>query len=147
MGGVIRVVEPEGWRAFFCTDLEASVAEILGRVADRFRLETCFRDLQQVVGAGQQQVRKLATDVGAFHRCLWTLTLTEYGAWERSEQELLGHRVESPWDQQPRRPSHVDKRRAWRRDFLAEEIHTVLRNATNHTEIQELTERLLNLAA
>ena len=41
-GGVIRVVvvdEPSGWRAFFCTDPSASVADILGLVADRFALE------------------------------------------------------------------------------------------------------------
>ena len=41
-GGAIRVVlvdEPKGWRAYFCTDCEASVAEILGMVADRFSLD------------------------------------------------------------------------------------------------------------
>ena len=39
-GGVIRVVlvdEPTGWRAYFCTDTSASVADILGMVADRFQ--------------------------------------------------------------------------------------------------------------
>src|SRR5205085_5436197 len=59
-GGAIRVVlvdEPKGWVAFFCTDPDATVADILGRVAERFSLETCFRDLKEVVGAGQQQVR------------------------------------------------------------------------------------------
>ena len=38
-GGVIRVVlvdEPSGWVAFFCTDPDASVADILAAVADRF---------------------------------------------------------------------------------------------------------------
>jgi hypothetical protein len=42
-GGAIRVVlvdEPGGWVAFFCTDIKASVAEILATVADRFALET-----------------------------------------------------------------------------------------------------------
>ena len=49
--------EPNGWVAFFCTDPTAGVADILGAVADRFSLETTFRDLKEVVGAGQQQVR------------------------------------------------------------------------------------------
>src|SRR5512135_2952887 len=52
-GGLIRVVlvdEPAGWRAFFCTDVSASVAEILTAVADRFTLETAFRDCKEVVG-------------------------------------------------------------------------------------------------
>ena len=55
-GGVIRVVlvdEPTGWRAYFCTDTSASVADILGAVADRFSLEITFRECKQVVGAGQ----------------------------------------------------------------------------------------------
>jgi hypothetical protein len=41
-GGVIRVVvvkEDNGWLAFFCTDPEATVAEILEMVADRNSLE------------------------------------------------------------------------------------------------------------
>jgi hypothetical protein len=149
-GGVIRVVlvdESDGWRAFFCTDPEASVAEILELVADRFSLETCFRDLKQIVGAGQQQVRNLWANVGSFHLCLWSFTMTEGWAWDRSEEEFIGHRKSSPWDDQPRRPSHADKRRACRREFLAEEINTVLPDATNRAEIRDLTERLLDLAA
>ena len=54
-GGAIRVVlvdEPTGWRAYFCTDPSASVADILGAVADRFSLEVAFRDCKEVVGAG-----------------------------------------------------------------------------------------------
>jgi hypothetical protein len=46
-GGAIRVVlvdEPKGWVAFFCTDPTTTVADILGCVADRFSLETAFRD-------------------------------------------------------------------------------------------------------
>src|SRR5512142_2185368 len=81
-GGVIRVVlvdEPTGWVAYFCTDPEATVADILAAVANRFALEISCRDCQEVVGAGQQQVRFLGASVGAFHVCLWTFTMTE--AW------------------------------------------------------------------
>ena len=56
---VVLVDEPKGWVAFFCTDPNATVAAILGLVADRFSLETCFRDVKEVVGAGRQQVRHL----------------------------------------------------------------------------------------
>jgi len=41
----------------FGTDAAASVADVLAAVADRFSLETAFRDVKEVVGAGQQQVR------------------------------------------------------------------------------------------
>jgi DDE superfamily endonuclease len=149
-GGVIRVVlvdEPTGWVAFFCTDPAATVADILGGIAGRFSLETAFRDLKEVVGAGQQQVRFVWASVGAFHLCLWTFTMTEAWAWGRAEGELVGHRSASPWDAEPRRPSHADKRRAWRRELLGEEIRAVLRPGVTERVIQAAAERLLNLAA
>ena len=149
-GGAIRVVlvsETNGWVAFFCTDIKATVADILGLVADRFSLETCFRDVKEIVGAGQQQVRHLWASVGSFHTCLWTFTMTECWAWDQSGSELVGHRKESPWDSKPRRPSHSDKRRAWRRELLAQEIKAVLQNSAENEEIRSLAERLLNLAA
>src|SRR5262249_33497705 len=82
-GGVIRVVlvdEPTGWRAYFCTDPSASVADILGMVADRFSLEITFRECKQIVGAGQQQVRFVWASIGAVHVWLWTFTMTEASA-------------------------------------------------------------------
>src|SRR6185503_9466667 len=85
-GGAIRVVlvdEPTGWRAYFCSDTSASVPDILTTIADRFSLEITFRECKQVVGAGQQQVRFLWANVGAFHVCLWTFTMTEAWAWGR----------------------------------------------------------------
>jgi hypothetical protein len=148
-GGAIRVVlvdEPGGWVAFFCTDVKASVAEILATVADRFALETTFRDCKEVVGAGQQQVRFVWANIGALHICLWTFTMTEAWAWGRLEDELVD-RSESPWDDPNRRPSHADKRRAWRRELLAEEIRAALHPGITNAEILALAERLLSLAA
>ena len=148
-GGVIRVVlvdEPTGWRAYFCTDASASVADVLGTIADRFSLEITFRDCKEVVGAGQQQVRFVWASVGAFHLCLWTFTLTEAWAWGRAEEELVD-RSASPWDDPLRRPSHADKRRAWRLTLLREEIRAVLRGGMTEEEIQAAAERLLSLAA
>jgi hypothetical protein len=150
VGGVIRVVlvdEPTGWVAFFCTDPRATVADILGLVADRFSLETAFRDVKEVVGAGQQQVRHLWARAGSFHVCLWTFTMTEAWAWNRSAEESVAHRSASPWDHKPRRPSHADKRRAWRGELLTEDIETVLPAGTDPARIHELAERLLDLAA
>jgi hypothetical protein len=148
-GGAIRVVlvdEPTGWRAYFCTDTSASVADILTMVADRFSLEITFRECKQVVGAGQQQVRFIGANIGAFHICLWTFTMTEAWAWGRKDEELVD-RSASPWDKASRRPSHADKRRAWRRELLGEEIRAVLRPGITEAEIQATAERLLSLAA
>jgi hypothetical protein len=149
-GGAIRVVlvdEPSGWVAFFCTEAAASVADILESVATRFSLEVTFRDLKDVVGAGQQQVRRVQSSVGAFHMCMWTFTMTEAWAWNRPMTDLVAHRGASPWDDPTRRPSHADKRRAWRRELLAAEILAVLRPGMTETEIQDAAERLLDLAA
>ena len=149
-GGAIRVVlvdEPNGWVAFFCTDPGATAADVLESVAGRFSLEVTFRDLKGVVGAGQQQVRRVRASVGAFHVCLWTFTMTEAWAWDRAEKGLVEHRSASPWDDGDRRPSHADKRRAWRRELLGEEIRSVLRPGATERELQEAAERLLNLAA
>jgi hypothetical protein len=148
-GGCIRVVlvqEARGWVAFFCTDPNASVADILEAVGDRFSLETAFRDAKQAVGAGQQQVRKLWTNVGAFHLCLWAYTLTEAWAWGRTTAGL-GDRSGSPWDDPGRRPSHADKRRAFRRELLGEEIRQALHEGTTSRDFAALAERLLDLAA
>ena len=123
---MVLVGEPTEWAAYFCTEASASVADILGTAADRFSLETTFRDCKEVVGAGQQQVRFVWASVGAFHICLWTFTLTEAWAWGRPAEELVD-RSESPWDSPLRRPSHADKRRARRRALLAGEICAVLR--------------------
>ena len=59
VGGVIRVVlvqEDHGCFALFCTDPNASVAEILEAFADRATIEQDFHDVKEVWGAGQQQV-------------------------------------------------------------------------------------------
>ncbi len=149
-GGAIRVVlvdEPKGRVAFFCTDPAATAADVLESVAARFSLEVTFRDLKDVAGAGRQQVRRVKASVGAFHVCLWAFTATEAWAWGRAEEGLVGHRSASPWDDESRRPSHADKRRAWRRELLAGEIHAALRAGLTEREMRAAAERLLDLAA
>jgi hypothetical protein len=74
-------------------------------------------------------------------------TVTEAWAWRRENDGLVGHGAASPWDDGARRPSHADKRRAWRRELLAGEIHAVLRAGLTEQEMQVAAERLLDLAA
>jgi hypothetical protein len=148
-GGLIRVVlvqEPSGWVAFFCTDPEARVSDILGAVAARCSLETAFGDVKQVEGAGQEQVRKLATNVGCFHVCLWSYTLSEAWAWGRKLAELADRR-ERPWDDPTRRPSPADKRRSLRRELLGNEIRAALGRGQSEVDFTAATERLLDLVA
>ena len=49
-----------------------------------------FRDLKDIVGAGQQQVRRVRASVEAFHVCLWTFTMTEAWAWGRTRTPWSG---------------------------------------------------------
>jgi len=148
-GGAIRVVlvkETHGWVAFFGSDPAATAADVLTAAADRFTIETAFRDCKEVVGAGQQQVRFVWASAGAFHLCLWTFTMTEAWAWGRPAAGLTD-RSASPWDDPTRRPSHADKRRAWRRELLGEQFRAALRPLADDAEIHAAAERLLQLAA
>jgi hypothetical protein len=48
---------------------------------------------------------------------------------------------------QLRRPIHADKRRAWRRALLGEEIRAVLHAGVTEADIRATADRLLSLAA
>ncbi|WP_197909581.1 hypothetical protein [Gemmata massiliana] len=98
-GGTIRVVlvdEPTGWVAFFCTDPAATVADILGCATDRFSLETCFRDLKEIVGAGPLQVRLVRASAGSFHIRLWDLHGDRGAGAEPGPEGICGASVREP---------------------------------------------------
>jgi SRSO17 transposase len=89
-GGVIRVVlvqEADGWLAFFCTKAEATAEEILEAVADRSAIEQTFKDVKEVWGAGQQQVRNVYSNQGCFNLNLW-LVNADQEVQRRDDQEV-----------------------------------------------------------
>lgn len=148
-GGVIRVVlvrERDGWLAFFCTDAALSAAAVLEAMADRGAVEQAFKDLKEVWGAGQQQVRDVYASVGAFAVNVALYSAVEAWAWGREAAELVD-RGRSPWDSEERRPSHADKRKSLQREALRAEMRAVLGERADQPEIQELTQRLLGLVA
>jgi hypothetical protein len=148
-GGAIRVVlvkEDDGWVAFFCTDINVSAKDILEAVAARGAIEQTFKEVKEVWGAQQQQVRNVYACVGAFNLNLWMYSLVEAWAWSKSEEELVD-RSRCPWDREPRRPSHADKRKALQRQTLQAEIEAVLSGGPTQGEIRALAEHLLDLAA
>ena len=111
VGGVIRVVlvrEPDRWVAYFSTDPELSAAAILEAVADRSAPEQVFHDVKEVHGAGQQQLRHVWADVGAWNLIGWWHTLVELWAWDRPASRSCD-RSDSPWDRAVRRPSHANR--------------------------------------
>jgi hypothetical protein len=148
-GGQIRVVlvqEEDEWRAYFSTNSEATAQDILEMVADRGAIEETFKEVKEVWGAGQQQVRNLHANVGCFNLNAWMYSLVEAWSWPQAEEELVDRQA-SPWDDAFRRPSHMDKRKALQRQVLREEIQAVLAGRPTKAEIQTLVERLLDLAA
>ena len=145
VGGVIRVVivrEIDHWEAFFCTDPNASVTEILECFANRMAIEQVFHDIKEVWGAGQQQVRNLFTNVACFHLNLWMHTLVELWAWNKSADQIRDRRA-SPWDTPDRRPSHADRRKALSRKCL--QIELLKAHAKHH--ISRPIKKLLNALA
>jgi hypothetical protein len=148
-GGRIRVVlvrESSGWLAFFCTDPTATAVAILEAMADRGAIEQLFKDLKEVWGAGQQQVRNVYACIGAFAVNLALYSVVEAWAWDRSDEELVDRR-RAPWDQEPRRPSHADKRKALQREVLRAELQAVLRADPENPEFQNLATWLVEMAA
>jgi DDE superfamily endonuclease len=147
-GGAIRVVidkHADGWVAFFATDPQATVAQILEAVADRAAIEQNFHDLKEVHGTGQQQVRNYWANVAVYHVNLWLHTLIELWAWHQSQAEVCD-RSRSPWDDPDRRPSHADRRNALRRSCLEREYHEALARQPVSRKLRALFTDLLQMA-
>jgi hypothetical protein len=148
-GGLIRVVivsEDDGWRAYFCTDANATVAQILEAVADRSAIEQDFHDIKEVHGTGQQQVRNYWANIAVYHLNLWWHTLIELWAWQRDPQQLCD-RSDRPWDTPARRPSHADRRNALRRLCLQTEFQAAAARSPMASKFRPLFRRVLGLVA
>lgn len=144
-GGVIRVVvvqEEQKCLAYLCTDPNATVADILEAVAGRTAIEDTFKDVKEVEGAGQQQLRYWRANVGAYHVCLWGYTTVEWWSWDKSAERLCD-RSDSPWDEVDRRPSHANKRHALHQEVLAEEFWRRWGEQPCPPEIRELLQEVL----
>lgn len=147
-GGAIRVVivkEKTGPQFFYCTDLNASVKEIVEAFADRAAIEQVFHDVKEVWGSGQQQVRNLWSNIGAWHLNLWIHTLVEVWAWNKPAAKLT-QRDDSPWDDADRRPSHADRRKALQAECLLAEFSAGQTIRSLPRKIRETLKRLLRIA-
>jgi len=133
-------------RAFMCTDLTACAIDILEAVADRYAIEQNFCDLKEIDGLGQQQVRTLASNIGAFHLNLWFHSMVELWAWNKSAK-VLCDRSDSPWDDANRRPSHADKCAALRREVLKQTFFVSSNKNHEINKIYKQFYKLLKLVA
>jgi DDE superfamily endonuclease len=149
-GGLVRVVivkESDGsWRAFLCTDPEASVEAIVQATLDRWSIEQNFHDLKEVEGIEQVQLRRVGSNVGALNLNLWVHSLVELWGWSRPVEEL-SDRSDSPWDDASRRPSHADRRKALQREMLEEEFQQGWGGWPLPTKIRHLLDRVVQMVA
>jgi len=143
---VVIVREQRGWLALFSTDVSLTAEDILSSAADRFSIEQDFHDLKEVQGLGQQQVRDIWANVGAFHISAWVHTLIELWAWGQP-REAICDRSASPWDDPERRPSHADRRKALQRQCLGQEFAQLAEGQALTEEIQQFVGRVINHAA
>ena len=138
--------EPDRWVAYFSTDPDLSVASILETVADRSALEQVFHDVKEVHGAGQQQLRHVWANVGAWNLIGWWHTLVELWAWDRP-QSRLRDRSDSPWDKPERRPSHANRCQELRREALQEEYSSLPSVGGLRRKIRRFIQRLMRRVA
>ena len=142
---MVLVQEATGWFAYACTDPEATVEDILEAVAGRTALEQTNKDVKEVDGAGQQQLRYWRANAGAFNWCLWVHTAVEWWAWPKAWDELVD-RSQAPWDETERRVSHAEKRKAFQQECLREGFWQVWGERPCPPEIRQAVEGLLALA-
>ncbi len=148
-GGRIRVVlvkEAHGWLALFRTDPALTAEEVLSTYADRFSIEQDFHDLKEVEGLGEQQLRDVWANRGAFHVSAWVPTVVELWVWGQP-REAIGARSGSPWDDPERRPSHADRRKALQRHGLGQEFLRLTAGQALTAEIQQFVARVIQHAA
>ncbi len=142
---MVIIKEDYGPQFLYCTNINATVREIIEAFADRSTIEQVFHDVKEVWGAGQQQVRNLWSNIGCWHLNLWMFTLTELWAWPLKTKQLT-QRDDSPWDTADRRSSHADKRKALQTQCLLNEFTPHAAATPLPQKIRDLLQRLLRLA-
>ena len=148
-GGVIRVVivkfDSGNWAAYFCTNSQVSVEDIMETISSRWAIEEFFHDTKEVWGAGQQQVRNVWSNIGCWHLNQWMYALVELSVWDSPAEEVTD-RSDRPWDNPNRRPSHADRRKSISREMLRQQFSVVLPDGPEMQKIKPLLEHIINLA-
>jgi len=147
-------------RAYFTTDLNASVATTLERMAGRWLIEVSFRDLKQLFGMGDaqngwgraQQPRKKTTGADplgtkgehAIRRTaplagfVYAIVIITYIKMDRADKDVAEARKAAPWYTKKSEPSVIDMLASLRRDLLA-------RRLSSHPEDRSARAKILRL--
>jgi len=150
---VVIVREPtdaEDYRiALITTDLQAGVAEIIARYADRWSIEVCFQDAKQTVGAGEarNRVRPAVERTVPFGLLCQSVAIAWYALNADPAADINRRRREAPWYSQKRDPSMLDVLSALRRELIRAEFRQPARRAPSPREIPTCPRPRLRAAA
>ena len=87
---VVMVSFPNGtWAPYFCTDSQAEPIKVLEKIFDRCAIEDNFKEVKETLGAGEQQVRNLWSNIACWHLCLWSYVLVYLWSWRKSHTVLV----------------------------------------------------------
>jgi hypothetical protein len=150
---VVIVREPsdtEGYRvALLTTDLEAGVAEIIARYADRWSIEVCFQDAKQTVGVGEarNRVRPAVERTVPFGLLCQSVAVAWYALNADPAADVDRRRREAPWYSQKRDPSMLDVLCALRRELIRAEFRQRAGRAPSSRQITARPPSRLRVAA
>lgn len=115
---VVLIYYPnDTWCPYFCTDAQADPVKVLEKIMERAVIEDNFKEIKGTLGAGEQQVRDLWSNIACWHLCLWSYVLIYLWSWHKPTQMLID-RSDAPWDYHERCSSLKDQICALRRCFL-----------------------------
>ena len=150
---VVIVREPgdvEGYRiALISTDLEAGVAEIIARYADRWSIEVAFQDAKQTVGVGEarNRVKPAVERTVPFGLLCQSVAIAWYVLNADPAADIDRRRREAPWYSQKRDPSMLDILAALRRELIRAEFRQGAGRAPSSRQITARPPSRLRAAA
>ncbi|MGL4594980.1 MAG: IS701 family transposase [Thermoguttaceae bacterium] len=131
------------WIPLMTTKKEATPEEVIETYGYRFSIEEMFKDMKEVCGLEEQEVRKLDSCVGAYWLCLLSYVFIESWSLE-SGARLQNEHLRGPWDRSGRRISHAEKRKLFHQLVFREEFLQLLPGKLN-SEILKILENPLFL--
>ena len=111
--------------ALITTDPQTSIAQIIGRYADRWSIEVCFQDAKHVVGVGQARNRtQLAVErTVPFGFLCQSITIAWYALHGNPAADVRRRRQHAPWYRHKRDPSMLDILASLRHELIRSEYH------------------------
>lgn len=134
--------------AVLCTDHSLTPAQIVGRYADRWAIETAFAEAKGQLGVGdaRNRVQPAVERTVPFGFLCRTIVILWYTLQDAKED--LDRRLKiAPWYRQKRVPAFADMLTALRRELIRAEFRHGLHNRPTRQKIEHLAVATVALAA